>query len=203
MRQPFSISKRLIVDDQRDELPFYIRTQNVLSLEQCSKILQFFRDNSELKPGLVGTGENGSYVQNPVRIVEVMDVDENEFSDIYETLVNHVKEINKQFDFDLYGLIDDISFMKYSEDGRFGWHVDMGRHAAAMRKISISIGLNDPNEYVGGELQLFHNGGINRMDPLQPGEVIAFPSFVPHRVSNVIDGTRCVLVVFVLGPRFK
>lgn len=203
MRKPFSTSKRLIIDDLREELPFYIRTQNVLTAEQCERILHFCRDNPNLAPGLVGNGANGSYVQNPVRIVDVMDLHEPEFTDIYETLASHVKTINKQFEFDLYGLIDDISFMQYSQKGRFGWHVDIGRHSTAMRKISISIGLNDPSEYVGGELQLFHNGGITRLEPLLPGEVLAFPSFVPHRVSDVIDGTRCVLVVFVLGPRFR
>lgn len=76
------------------------------------------------------------------------------------------------------------------------------------RKLSVTISLNDPNEYEGGNLQF--DLGPHRPDryhtctEIRPkGSVIVFPSHVHHQVTPVTSGTRYSLVCWNLGPPFK
>ncbi len=68
------------------------------------------------------------------------------------------------------------------------------------RKISFSILLNDPSEFEGGKL-LFH---ISK-DPVEAqlekkGDMVLFPSFIPHSVTPVTKGVRKALVGWICGP---
>jgi PKHD-type hydroxylase len=67
------------------------------------------------------------------------------------------------------------------------------------RKISFSILLNDVSEFEGGEL-LFHTSKHPYQAKLTKGDMILFPSFVPHSVSPVTKGTRKSLVGWMCGP---
>ena len=83
-----------------------------------------------------------------------------------------------------------------------------------IRKLSVTISLNDPDEYDGGNLEFdFRNqvdwernkkSKIKSCTEIRPrGSGIVFPSFVWHRVSPVTRGTRYSLVVWNLGYPFK
>ena len=100
------------------------------------------------------------------------------------------------------------------ENGHYDWHID-GLHkdtSKYIRKVSFSIGLNDPDEYEGGELQFFPqqyydasneygitaNGGAK----LLKNEAVFFNSVLVHRVSPVTKGVRKSLVGWVHGPEW-
>jgi len=73
-----------------------------------------------------------------------------------------------------------------------------------MRKLSIVMLLNNPvKDFSGGEFELNIN---NEQKPLVPemnkGTIIAFPSFLLHRVKPVYLGVRKSIVIWVEGPRF-
>lgn len=77
-----------------------------------------------------------------------------------------------------------------------------------IRKLSVTISLNDPSEYDGGNLQF--DLGPHRPDryhtctEIRPrGSVIVFPSYVHHQVTPVTRGTRYSLVCWNLGAPFK
>lgn len=77
-----------------------------------------------------------------------------------------------------------------------------------IRKLSVTISLNDPKEYEGGNLQF--DLGPHRPDrfhtctEIRPrGSVIVFPSHVHHQVTPVTSGTRYSLVCWSLGAPFK
>ncbi len=77
-----------------------------------------------------------------------------------------------------------------------------------IRKISVTISLNDPDEYEGGNLQFdFGPHAAERYltcTEIRPkGSVIVFPSHVYHQVSPVTRGTRYSLVCWSLGAPFK
>lgn len=61
--------------------------------------------------------------------------------------------------------------------------------------------LTDPHEYEGGELEL--HDGVFKYLPKNQGAVIAFPSYVLHKVNPVTRGVRHSLVTWVTGPQFK
>jgi hypothetical protein len=208
MRRPFVMPKRLIVCEDNPPIPQYIE-EPFLTPDECKSIMDVMANHPRLRWGLLGTGENGSYIANPdYRTVRVADLLEEDFPWYYEKLKLFVRKVNAQFDFDIYGILDDTIFMRYDEPtgnwpaGHFGWHSDNGANITGLRKLSMSIGLNDPSEYEGGELHLFDAGTAN-MGQLKQGNAVVFPSYKPHRVMDVTKGTRCVLIVFVLGPRFR
>ena len=194
---------RLIIREDNTAIPIYLKDP-LLSSDECDLIVKKMKDHDRLKSGLVGDGTDGGYVvMENYRIVRVADILESDFPWLYERMKSIVRLINVHFEFELYGIMDDIMFMRYDEPGgKFNWHTDNGSNMTGLRKISLSVGLNDPSEYEGGEFQIFHNG-ICDVGKIEKGIAVSFPSYRPHRVMEVRKGVRYVLVLFVLGPRFK
>lgn len=128
---------------------------------------------------------------------------------------NHVIEsLNKKFyDFDIVGY-DSIQYTVYNGDdeGKYDWHMDtvIGEIPDDMknsltRKLSIVMLLSDPEkDFVGGHFQ-YHMGteSVPMTVNMKKGMIIAFPSFISHRVTPVTFGTRKSLVIWVEGPKFR
>jgi PKHD-type hydroxylase len=70
------------------------------------------------------------------------------------------------------------------------------------RKLSVSLQLTDPLQYDGFDLQ-FQNGNMTETAPRERGMLIAFPSYVLHRVTPCTRGTRKAVVAWTTGPQFK
>ena len=131
----------------------------------------------------------------------------NETQWVFETLGHVVSSLNAQFfGFDLTGFGEQIQLTNYdeSEQGMYGWHVDMGPHTTSpCRKLSIVVQLSDPVEYEGGVLELQPSGkDVVRMRK-QRGLIVAFPSWTLHQVTPVTQGNRQSLVAWISGPPFK
>ena len=69
-------------------------------------------------------------------------------------------------------------------------------------KLSISIQLSEPDEYVGGDLLLWHRPKADAA-PRVRGSVIVYPAWTTHEVSPVTSGTRRALVAWAAGPSFR
>lgn len=77
-----------------------------------------------------------------------------------------------------------------------------------IRKLSVTISLNDPKEYEGGNLQFDlgpHSADrYHTCTEIRPkGSVVVFPSHIYHQVTPVTFGTRYSLVAWSLGAPFK
>lgn len=88
------------------------------------------------------------------------------------------------------------------------WHKDSSavQHPeVGNRCLSMSILLNDPSEFEGGDLELFcglHSDGspIKVQVPFkQAGDAVVFPSDMYHRVRPVTKGTRAAMIVWCWG----
>lgn len=124
---------------------------------------------------------------------------------IYDNLGFIARQLNGQFfDFDLFGFVEDLQYTVYREGGgHYDWHLDRGVEGSmAPRKLSMVLQLSDPSEYEGGDLELFVAQEPVKLEKRQ-GLVVAFPSFVLHRVTPVTSGTRRTLVVWLSGPKFR
>jgi len=124
---------------------------------------------------------------------------------LFARLEQMVLQINAQFyNYDLFGLVESFQYTVYegAEGGHYGWHVDVGEKNYEPRKISLSLQLSDPSGYEGGDLILQAGDGELRAEKSR-GALIAFPSFVLHRVVPVTWGTRKSLVIWVAGPEFR
>lgn len=78
-----------------------------------------------------------------------------------------------------------------------------------IRKLSMTINLNEPGEYDGGNLKFDfgpHAAGkrFHEVEEIRPqGSIIVFPSYTYHQVTPVTRGTRYSLVLWSLGQPFK
>lgn len=89
-----------------------------------------------------------------------------------------------------------------------GFSTDQGM-IGKVRKLSMTINLNKPGEYEGGNLKFDfgpHSSGkrYHECEEIRPqGSIIIFPSFLYHQVTPVTKGTRYSLVLWTLGQPFK
>ena len=124
---------------------------------------------------------------------------------IYDRMQRVVRNLNDRvYQFDLSGFSENLQYTVYhsTEGGHYDWHVDQGRILRTRRKLSISVQLSDPSQYEGCDLH-FYARNKTEDAPRDRGAVIAFPSYVLHRVTPCIRGTRKAIVAWTTGPQFR
>ena len=130
-----------------------------------------------------------------------------------EQLFYSVNLYNQQnWNYDLDGC-DGIQYGTYSDGGFYDWHIDEESEIhningkALIRKLSMTIWLNDPNEYEGGEFDIEVKGPFEDIRyntlKLKKGSIVIFPSDMWHRVRPVTSGVRKSLVTWFRGPPFR
>lgn len=127
---------------------------------------------------------------------------------IFQKLNNLIENINNTFyQFNLYGF-DFIQYTEYIEGQFYKPHIDLhlgnveSEPLFQVRKLSITILLNDPFEYEGGDLVIWNSPSNLETTQKKKGRVFAFPSFVPHEVTPITSGIRKSIVIWVVGPKF-
>ena len=128
---------------------------------------------------------------------------------LYEKLANYAVEANNIWNFDLVTMPEQIQYTEYlaSNDGKYEWHQDIGPGMGSLRKVSITVQLSEPNEYEGGDLELYLGGSFEKPNieksPRKAGCVFIFPSYLMHRVAPVTKGTRKSFVLWLGGGHYK
>tara|TARA_Y100001937_G_scaffold89459_1_gene120994 strand:+ start:199 stop:741 length:543 start_codon:yes stop_codon:yes gene_type:complete len=104
--------------------------------------------------------------------------------------------------------ISNYAEMQYTEyhadeQGHYGWHHDINWNASVNsdRKVSITVQLSDEGEYEGGDF-LFDECDTPQNSKAK-GTILIFPSYLRHCVTPVTNGTRCSLVAWFHGPRWR
>ena len=158
---------------------------------------------------------------------------------IYDLILPKLIQANSsshwRYDIDV---VESMQFTIYKPGGFYGWHTDSGSDHLAkskrlihgltdnnlqkesrytknkkligkIRKLSLTINLNSPGEYEGGNL-MFDYGHHTDEDrfyeckEIRPqGSMIVFPSYTYHCVTPVTKGTRYSLVLWANGEPFK
>jgi len=125
---------------------------------------------------------------------------------LYARLEQIVQQLNSQYyKYEIYKeLREPLQYTVYdsSRGGHYNWHVDHGAGGPDARKLSISVQLSDPSTYQGCDLEL-NFGDDNVPAPRAQGTLVAFSSYVLHRVTPITAGVRKSLVAWVSGPEFK
>jgi PKHD-type hydroxylase len=175
----------------------------VFTPEEMDRIERYGDSQRQDKAALLGEVAAGE--QDAIRITRTAWLQANEETNwIYRRIQECVMALNeKAFRYALTGYAETLQYSVYhaSERGHYDWHVDQGP-LQVRRKLSVSVQLSDPSAYEGGALE-FAAGRYTESAPKDRGMLIAFPSFVTHRVAPVTTGTRKSLVVWITGPAFR
>lgn len=189
----------------------HILWNNAFTQEELSNIQNICEKEEFHKATTVGKGEECEDHRRSK--LKFFDRNEDNFW-IFDRFNSVIDSINNQFyNFDLYGYRS-FQYTVYDscEKGEYNWHKDiiLGKNLGGMdsqgtRKLSLVMLLTQPQvDFTGGEFQL--NLGMEK-DSITPtlnkGDIIAFPSFLIHRVKPVLLGVRKSIVIWVEGPKFR
>ena len=169
----------------------------VFSPEECARILAMAQQHQ----GFTGTVDARADSADPIRRSTVRFLYPGADNDwLFARLDHAVVRLNAAYDFELQGFFEGVQVASYGEGGHYGWHMDIGPDVFSTRKLSLSLQLSPEADYDGGELEFLVGGDVATRTQ---GSLIAFPSFLVHRVRPVTRGTRWSLVSWVAGPAFR
>lgn len=190
-------------------LPTQIYWHDFFTAADIDRIIQECQ-SSELESS---TASHNPNIDNEVRVSNVNFHNRNhQNSWIFDQINFGIEDMNsKFFHFDLYGY-DYFQYSEYHGDksGKYNFHMDIFTNKESYaspltRKLSLVLLLSEPGvDFEGGEFQM-NVGSEDKLETLQmkKGTLIAFPSFMIHRVTPVTKGIRRSIVIWVEGPKFK
>jgi predicted 2-oxoglutarate/Fe(II)-dependent dioxygenase YbiX len=177
----------------------FATTSGLLTVSEMDSLIA---DNApSVTHGRLGSGHEDEEIRRS-RIVFLHIEERNEW--LFRRVWEAAQEFNRQFlGADVTGIENNIQLARYDSDDRgfYNWHTDFAQ-VAPNRKISISVQLSQPEDYEGGDLELFFGKEPYKTERAR-GTLIAFPSFVLHRVTPVTRGTRWSLVAWISGDRWR
>jgi len=146
-------------------------------------------------------------IRRDIRSSRIKWVPQNqEWSWMYEKLMNLIEEANeKHWRFNIVNAPEMIQYTEYidTDGGHYTWHQDIGSGRPSHRKISVTVQLSDPDEYEGGDLEIWSGGSSIFKAEKQAGLAVIFPSYMMHRVTPVIKGCRRSFVLWVGGSHYS
>ena len=155
--------------------------------------------------------EEGEASNQDLRKCKIGWIENSKLRSLLLTLCHQVN-VNAEWNLQILGG-EGIQYTLYNEGDHYNWHVDaqgflksqqMGMCSdSPVRKISLTVFLNDPEEYEGGELELELFGPLAKERSVKfkepKGTVIFFPSDTWHKVNPITSGVRKSLVSWFGG----
>ncbi len=217
---------------------YYYYFQSALSEKFCDEVIEYGKKHT-LQPGITHIKDKTG-IEDHKADLKLLTKEEEMFVNakrksniawlddqwIYKEIQPYIHEANSManwnFDWDWSEV---PQFTRYDVGQFYNWHADSTHkpykgkskgpnELGKIRKLSVTVSLNDPAEYDGGNLEFsFRNDrdfdtnpekAIHSCTQIRPkGSIVVFPSFVWHRVTPVTRGTRYSLVVWNLGYPFR
>ena len=170
--------------------------QNIIDAGHQQKAQQAEVGHKEKKEGRHDT---------KMRITTISWIPFKALPEMYTMIEQSMRKVNNNhFGYEGVQLTEYAQFTEYPKGGFYDWHMDAEvncRFEPPVRKISMTILLSDPSEFVGGDLEFMTEG--NKPPQLLQGQAIFFCSLIRHRVAKVKKGIRRSLVMWFGGPSFK
>jgi|TARA_R100000008_G_scaffold85459_1_gene75450 PKHD-type hydroxylase len=178
-------------------------TTPLFTPDQCRMVIACGR-RQEPQKAQVGMGKPGGGLDTDKRVTTISWIPFKEMPEMYNQINSFIQKANlNHFGFEDVRITEMAQFTEYPEGGFYDWHMDTDvnmRHEPPVRKISMTLLLNHPSEFEGGDLELMSPGKFKK---LEQGHAMIFASFLNHRVAPVTRGIRQSLVMWFGGKPFK
>ena len=180
-------------------------TTPIFTPKQCQMVINAGRSEPK-QTAYVGNDKNtkGGVIDTETRTSHISWIPFSKTPEMYKDIEKVMKTTNgNHFGFDGMQITEMAQYTEYPEGGFYDWHIDSDTHFAhepTVRKISMTLLLSPENEFEGGDLELMKEG---RPAKLKQGHAIFFASFIRHRVTPVIKGTRKSLVMWFGGTPLR
>ena len=178
-------------------------TQPIFTPKQCQMVINAGRSEPK-QNGSVGGREGESQIDTETRTSHISWIPFSKMPEMYKDIEKVMKTTNgNHFGFDGMQITEMAQYTEYPEGGFYDWHIDSDTHFAhepSVRKISMTLLLSPDNEFEGGDLEIMKEGQAAK---LKQGHAIFFASFIRHRVTPVIRGTRKSLVMWFGGTPLR
>ena len=213
---------------------YYYYFKSALTPKMCDEIIKYGKEHDTQMAITGGSDDEANKkADGTLKKSVIKNIQKKRKSDIvwmndrwiYKEIHPYIHEANEKAGWNFeWDFSESCQFTKYGVGQYYGWHTDSWTKVynkkddpnthGKIRKLSVTISLNDPDEYDGGNLEFDFRNDIdfdrNRKHKakacteIRPrGSIIVFPSFVWHRVAPVTRGTRYSLVIWNLGKPFK
>jgi len=187
---------------------YHYTKNSAFSNDELQKVEDIVKGKSFKKGLTIGQNENDDdeiiKKSNYRKVIYINPNDDNRW--LFTKLITLALEANiSSYNFDIQTITDPLHYVVYPEDGgHLNWHMDVGTGKVNQRKLALTVQLSNPNEYEGGNFQIWGGGKDQFLNLTKnKGDVIIFPSFLMHRVTPITKGKRKALVFWVGGTPFK
>ena len=171
-----------------------IHIKNVLGPRELEKVNELLA-NAEFVDGKLSAGTVAAQVKNNQEISRDDPVIEQLNSLVMGNLVRH--PVYQRAALPL--RIASPFYACYTKGMEYGEHIDdpvMGTEQRYRSDLAITVFLNNPDEYSGGEL-LIHTEFGEQSIKYAAGDAVMYPATTRHRVAKVTGGKRVVAVSWV------
>ena len=183
-------------------------TQPVLTPQQCDDLIRIGQSEPQVKGK---TSMNDTVLEKYRKsTISWIPINKEEAIPLYQIIKKWMETTNNNhFGFNTVHMTEQGQYAEYSEGGFYDWHMDSSVGMSEMppvRKISMTLLLNDPKEFEGGDLELFCGDRFNSKKNtfiLKRGYAVFFASFILHRVAPVTKGNRKSLVMWFGGTPLR
>jgi len=181
----------------------------ILTPDQCDELIRVGQSEPHLN-ATIGMGDKTTRLDSKYRKSIISWIPFVKAEPIYAMINQWMEATNSNcFGFDAVRVIEKAQYAEYSEGGFYNWHMDSTIGMAAMstvRKISMTLLLNDPKDFEGGGLEIYNGDALDSEKnkfKIKRGYAIFFASFLLHRVTPIIKGNRKALVMWFGGPPLR
>lgn len=165
---------------------------NVLNTDELSRLQTIFDSSDSFVDGRTTAGRRAKRVKNNQQL-------DAGAEDLTEAQTIILTALNRNPAFRRLALPKRVApplISRYGAGMSYGLHVDdaMMGGGALRSDISLTVFLNDPGHYEGGELVIHSGGSAGAMVKGEAGSAVIYPANTLHRVAEVTSGERRVSV---------
>ena len=171
----------------------------VFTSKLCQEIIDLSK-TLEQKEATVNNELNKEY---KIRQSTISWIPFDKMQPVYNDINDFIQRINRNhFGFENIQITEEAQVSSYSKGQFYEWHTDTRtnmKEEPPVRKLSMTLLLNDPSEFEGGDLEIANETLL----PMKQGYATIFASFLQHRVTPITKGVRKSLVMWFGGEPFK